>query len=353
MVKIGFVLLSNSCSPAPSTRISVLNMFPYLRRAGFEPSIVFEPDSPNEQPAVPALGENLHAQGYRIVYFQKVHGPHVSTLVASLRSLGIRTVYGVCDLVDVAMAESVDVTVAVTDYLRSLYPAHLQHKIQVVHDGIERPDLNKCHGPEPHSLASTDLSAVLVTSHALTSLPLFDTIPSWLRVTVVGRYPPALTARLTTYRWAMSSMPWRDRLPYLRFLLNKRIRLEPWSPDAAYDAMLQADVGIIPIDTSGPSVAGSAVPAWKLKSENRLTMKMSLGLPVIATPIPSYRPVVVHGENGFFAESADDWKACLEALRNPELRRRMGSRARDSVTQAYSMDAQAKKLISVLSDLIA
>ena len=43
-IPVGFVLLSNSRDPQPSTRISVLKMLPYLRAAGYDPHILFEPE---------------------------------------------------------------------------------------------------------------------------------------------------------------------------------------------------------------------------------------------------------------------------------------------------------------------
>lgn len=349
MIKIGFVLLSNSDSPAPSTRIAVLNMLPYLRRAGFDPRIVFEPQVPTEQPTVPDLADRLRAEGYGVVYFQKVHGDGVRNLALSLRRNGIRTVYGVCDLVNVEMADATDATITVTEYLKSLYPRRLQNKIHVIHDGIERPDLAKSYPQERVRSVDASLRAVLVTSHALTSLPVLKAVPPWLHVTVVGRYPRALGDRLTAYRWNIASKQWNERLPYLRFLLNKRVRLVPWSQESSYEALLQADIGIIPIETPAPQGAAAAPPAWKVKSENRLTMKMSIGLPVIATPIPSYEPVVEHGRNALFARSPDEWIEHLQALRDPVRRRQIGIQARESVLSEYSMDSQAEKLVRVLS----
>jgi len=106
--------------------------------------------------------------------------------------------------------------------------------------------------------------------------------------------------------------------------------------------MRQADIGIIPIDQEDNP------EGWNLKSENRLTMKMCVGLPVIATPIPSYQAVVEHGRNGFLARTQTDWLTCLEALRDPGLRRAMGERARETVIKTYSKEEQACRLIEAL-----
>ena len=71
-LKIGFVLLSNSSKPAPSTRIAALNMFPFLRQANFEPEVVFEPPAPCETPDLSSLFPGLVEAKLDIVVFQKV-----------------------------------------------------------------------------------------------------------------------------------------------------------------------------------------------------------------------------------------------------------------------------------------
>jgi glycosyltransferase involved in cell wall biosynthesis len=82
-------------------------------------------------------------------------------------------------------------------------------------------------------------------------------------------------------------------------------------------------------------------------------MKMCIGLPVIATPIPSYEPVIEQGCNGFLASSVDDWFAYLEELRDPARRQTMGAHARKSVLKQYSKEEQARHLTDVLHELVA
>src|SRR5450830_70825 len=193
-IKVGFVLLSPSRAPIPSTRIAVLNMFPLLREAGFAPHIVFEPEQGSQTPNVDGLLPELVAQRYDVIVFQKVHGASVEALAHGLREAGIKTVFALCDVVDVPMAQATDMTVIVTDYLKSLYPAALQHKIRVVHDGIEHPEVIKQDWGSHRGSAAAPLRAVLVTSAEMLRLPVLPALPPWLEVTIVGRYaaaPPA------------------------------------------------------------------------------------------------------------------------------------------------------------------
>jgi glycosyltransferase involved in cell wall biosynthesis len=353
-IKIGFVLLSRSQRPIASTRIAVLNMLPFLCAANFDPHIVFEPAKDTKTPDVSGLAPRLIAEGYRLVVFQKVRGESVEKLARELSDAGIKTLYCVCDLIDVPMVKATHATTVVTDYFKSLFPSSLQSKIHVVHDGIERMDDCKTDWGAHRGSRQRPLRAVLVTSLDLDYLPVLGKPPDWLEVTIVGRYPPAanIRERLSTDWRELARRSWHERMTYLRFLADGRIRRMAWDPAGVYDAMREADVGIIPIETLPEHEQGMPPPEWKVKSENRLTLKMSIGLPVIATPIPSYEPVIEQGQNGFLAGTREEWIQYLDALRDPALRQAIGQKARESVLKRYSMEEQARRLIEVIDGVI-
>jgi glycosyltransferase involved in cell wall biosynthesis len=328
-------------------------MLPFLRDAGFDPHIVFEPAAGTETPEVSALLPLLVAEHFQVIVFQKVHGPSVEALADSLRRAGIKTVFALCDVVDVPMARATDMSVVVTDFLKSLYPPELQGKIRVVHDGIEHPVVHKTDWGRGRGSAARPLRAVLVTSVHLTRLPVITEVPPWLRVAIVGRYFPTRLQRLREVRWDLAvQRDWRTRVDYLRFLGNRRIECVAWDPFGVYARMCEADIGIIPIDTLPAHTPGLAAPSWKVKSENRLTMKMAIGLPVIATPIPSYEPVIEQGHTGFLARSAAEWMACFEQLRDPDRRAAIGTAARQAALRRYSMQEQARLLVAALRELV-
>lgn len=353
VVKIGFVLLSNSMRPAPSTRIAVLNMLPFLQAAGFDLHIVFEPENASEKPDVSGLARRLIAEGFQIVFLQKVHGPSVEMMTRELSSAGIKTVYVVCDLVNVAMAEAADATVVVTDFLKNQYPAHLHHKIHTVHDGIEDSSVHKSSWANQRGSSTRPLRAVLVTSSPLVRLPQIGVPPPWLEITILGQYPgrQSVMERLRGSLRVLRNQPATNRLDCFQFMINPRIHCVPWSKERVRENLLIADIGIIPIDTTPIQLPHELPPFWKRKSENRLTLMMSAGLPVIATPIPSYEPIIQHEVNGYFAQTRTEWRKCLEALRDPEVRGIVGKNARTSVVDKYSLDEQSRGLLKVLRGL--
>jgi glycosyltransferase involved in cell wall biosynthesis len=251
------------------------------------------------------------------------------------------------------MADLVDRTLVVTHFLKSLYPVHQQTKIRVVHDGIEHPEIKKSNW-SPAGAGKPPLRAVLVTSANLTRLPIIDSPPAWLEITIIGKYPAAEAwgRRFREAKWTLTGMSdWRERAAYVRFLMQRRIQTVKWQRETVYAAMQSADIGIIPIEPSPEKVEGTDVPIWQVKSENRLTLKMAIGLPVIATPIPAYEAVVETGKNAFLARSRADWMQCLQRLRDLDVRREMGREARASVIDRYSMKEQARLLIDAIQSL--
>jgi glycosyltransferase involved in cell wall biosynthesis len=326
-------------------------MLPFLRSAGYDAHILFEPASGDPEPNPPDFVATAKEKGIRIVYFQKVRGPKVLATAKALSNAGVRVVYGVCDFVDNEMAEAADATIVVTDFLKSLYRSDLQPRIHVVHDGIERPDVRKIAWREDRGSVENPLRAVLVTSADLDHLPMITEVPPFLEVEVIGRYPGQsdLRGRFNWARWTLAkkkSIGEKCRL--LRLLANSRIKRIQWNPQTVYQQMAAADIGIIPVETLDDPVPGARISWWQVKSENRLTMKMNIGLPVIAGPVPSYLSVIDQGRNGYIAETPEEWIACLDQLRDPKLRRDMGERARDSVLRRFSKERQAERLLAIL-----
>jgi len=356
-LRLGWVLLSPPTQPLPSTRIAGLHMMEDLAQHGIVSDILFAPQQATEQPQLPPptqLLEQIRARGIDVVVFQKTHGESVRQLAAALQQAGIQSLFLVCDLILPELTELTDATVVVTDYLRRLYPARLQHKLRVVHDGIERIELHKQNYGRLSGSALRPLKATLVTSAPLRSLAAMGLPPSWLRLRILGQYPPN-HGRLRRSIEALRQ--WRrgdeDGADLLAFATHPRISTEAWSESAAYGALLDADIGVIPVDTRLASPAGTLPPNWMRKSENRLTLKMALGLPVVASPVPAYLGIIDHGVNGFIADSPQAWRDSLQALRDPELRARMGRLARQSVVERYSRARQAEAFLRVLQELRA
>lgn len=67
-------------------------------------------------------------------------------------------------------------------------------------------------------------------------------------------------------------------------------------------------------------IAPQNVEAQPAKSANKVTTAMTLGMPVIAAPLPAYLDVIRHGSNGLIADSPEQWEAAILQMRSPALR---------------------------------
>ena len=91
-------------------------------------------------------------------------------------------------------------------------------------------------------------------------------------------------------------------------------------------------------------------PEQNAKSNNRATQAMSLGKPIIASPLPAYKEVIKNGENGFIAENIEDWEKYLTLLQDKTMREKIGKAAKESVNN-YSIDAVGRLWVEVFKEL--
>ncbi|HEU4404287.1 MAG TPA: glycosyltransferase [Polyangiaceae bacterium] len=76
---------------------------------------------------------------------------------------------------------------------------------------------------------------------------------------------------------------------------------------------------------------------------------MATGRPVVVSPVGMNRDLVRTGENGFLAETVDEWVEALEALASSrELRARVGAAGRKTVAERFSAEVVARLVAGVV-----
>jgi glycosyltransferase involved in cell wall biosynthesis len=133
-----------------------------------------------------------------------------------------------------------------------------------------------------------------------------------------------------------------DRTPILPGL---RFRWRPWSADTELEELRAFDVGIMPMPDDPWSQGKCAMKAL---------LYMSVGIPVVCSPVGMNRELVCHGENGFLASSSAEWVTCLKTLaEDPALRSRLGQAGRETVEARYSTRHCASLFGSVIRQVLA
>jgi len=98
-----------------------------------------------------------------------------------------------------------------------------------------------------------------------------------------------------------------------------------WSLEGERRAMAECHVGLMPLP---------ATPFARGKCGFKLLQYYAAGLPVIASPVGVNRTLA--GGGAILARTPEEWAAALDALRDPELRGRLGERGRLFVARRYA-----------------
>jgi len=307
-MKIGWIPVGNL--DVGSTRIGV-----YVHHNTLQNSVILSTNDryyPDIQSSLDTVKQRIIDNNITHVIFQKVSGVKAQSLVYWCKEQGIKTIYQSGDWYETIMWEIVDAIWVTSTYIEGFLRNKFPDKpIFVIDDSLEI-ETNK--------------------------------IKEFLNITpVIGWYG--------IY----------TKLPYVRELL-KGIDLftvsncndadyimgqgtnTPWSTEKLIDILLdKIDIVVIPVDTTNPLVAYA-------KSSNRITLAMSLGIPVICTPIPAYN-IITHGINGYFAKSRDEFLECIEQLKDIDTRKKIGRYSIQYVKEKYSKKNIVNELLKNLSSL--
>jgi glycosyltransferase involved in cell wall biosynthesis len=113
----------------------------------------------------------------------------------------------------------------------------------------------------------------------------------------------------------------------------------PWDLNTEVEFIQSLDIGIMPLPDD----------AWERgKGGYKLLEYMACGIPVIASPVGINKEIVIDGNNGFLAETENEWVAAMvKLIEDKELRRLMGLHARMHMLDKYSLKNATKKLIEI------
>ena len=123
------------------------------------------------------------------------------------------------------------------------------------------------------------------------------------------------------------------------------IDVKPWSEKTEVRDIQEFDVGIMPLSDDSFNHG---------KCGLKLIQYMACSRPVVGTPLGVNQTIIVHGANGFQADTADAWFEALQTLRtDADLRNQMGKAGRKIVEEKYSFSGAAPKLALLLREAAA
>jgi glycosyltransferase involved in cell wall biosynthesis len=111
-----------------------------------------------------------------------------------------------------------------------------------------------------------------------------------------------------------------------------------WSKKDEIKELSTMDIGIMPLPDD----------EWaKGKCGLKGLQYMSLGIPTIMSPVGVNSAIIADGENGFLAANEEEWEAKLGLMiEDAELRAKLGTAARRTVVDHYSVEANKDKYLA-------
>ena len=155
---------------------------------------------------------------------------------------------------------------------------------------------------------------------------------------------------LDTLRRALQKLAQRERFR-LRVIGTPEYRLEgvevealPWHSETEVDDLAQADIGIMPLPDD----------AWsKGKCGLKALQFMALGIPTVCSPVGVNTVILQDGQNGFIADTPEEWVEKLGLLlRSPELRKRLSDAGRETVETRYSASVHAPRVYDIFASIV-
>lgn len=108
---------------------------------------------------------------------------------------------------------------------------------------------------------------------------------------------------------------------------------EPWETKKLIDILLQKiDIIVVPVETENSQMVNFA------KTSNRITLPMSLGIPVICSPIPAYKEIIEDGVNGFLCKTYDEYKEKISYLNDIDNRIKIGRHSIEDIKHKFSKE---------------
>jgi len=307
-MRVFWFLCGNEATP--SSRIHGIKVHDKLLRMGYGSQIVHK---------APRFMEDLYYPAWIVglfrffisrndtVVFQKVNGARTVRLLRSLKSKGIRSVFIDCDLpLKKEMALLCDVTICPSVELFNRYQEVGVSNVYCIPDAVES------FMPPTSSVGKK--KTIL-----------------WFGKSGQGKWEGLEWFRQEVFPKVM------DKWKFVTVSDHKDSTVK-WEASTAAEIVNKADLVIIPVSQNDSD---------QVKSANRCTQSMALGVPVLCNYTGSYREVIVDSHNGMISSDKNEWIAFIRRMEDDQLLATTKANA-FRTAEGFSMDNLVGQWISSL-----
>lgn len=129
------------------------------------------------------------------------------------------------------------------------------------------------------------------------------------------------------------------------FMDGVRTEFKKWNEEEEIDDLRTLDIGIMPLDNS----------LWaRGKCGYKILQYMGVGIPVVASPVGINSEFIMQGENGYLADTVEEWIEYLELLiKDSGKREKMGLRGRETVENQYCVKKYSEKQSKIIKGILS
>jgi glycosyltransferase involved in cell wall biosynthesis len=148
--------------------------------------------------------------------------------------------------------------------------------------------------------------------------------------------------RISNLRKNMVNFKVVSNKPY--FIEGVDILNQSWNIENEVENLRSIDIGLMPLVDD----------EWSRgKCSFKAVQFMSLGIPVVISPVGTNKEIVTHGKNGYFANTNEEWVRYLLDLIDDEKKRKiLGLEGRKSVIAKYTYEVTTPILVKVLKETL-
>lgn len=321
-MKVGWISIGNHFFG--STRMGVLNIHDAFLEKGIESVVlntnkIFKNDT---DVPIAEIKKRIVEENITVCVIHKICNQDMHDLISFCRERKIKTVFTNGDWSDTDIYTKVDHILAGSPYMqKELIKRHCNKNTHYIDDCLEIPENTplKIH-EDTSNIKLCWFGNFMKLPYAVKFIKNLD--PN-LELTTVSNSQDYSTEKSNYIMGAGTGKPW-DTSWLIDFLLR------------------EIDVIVIPIDLSD----GDLLKHYA-KTANRVTFPIALGIPVIATPIPSYEIVIKNNINGFLCKTETDWLKSFNILKNKESREKIGKHSSTLVRKEFGKDNIIQKYINI------
>lgn len=300
----------------PSSRIHGFNVHEALCKKGVASVIDWHPSKYIKDIPFGSIRSKLYVRligKNDIVIIQKAKGKRTVNLLKLLKKRGIYTVYVDCDIP-----------------VKEKEASHARHIILTSKYLVER---YRERFPEKRIDFIDDASELFISPEKKVNAN--PTKAVWFGFAGTQKWKSYLELKAKVNIWKRDG----EISTVLRSVSDSKDADYQWTNDAL-QLISSFDFATIPLFFDNPMSLG--------KSSNRVVQAMALGMPVLASPLPSYREVIKDGYNGFLCSTDQDWLSAIKKMEDPKTLKEMSLNAYLFASSHYRIEHIVDEWIEIL-----